>query len=176
MTPRAVREERLCGGRDPRGGTSIPPAARGIDRRGAVRAAEPANQTGAAQSAPASKVAAAAPGIGAAVSDKDLEFTIASFKCGVTVKDYKEITPQGQFCQVDLTIKNNGKDQATVSDSQIDLLNEAGNKYSTSSDTLLVEGPEGRDPDGRRCEGQHVLVGNEDPPQLSSRAASMTVI
>ena len=41
---------------------------------------------------------------------------------------------------MDLTIKNNGKDQATVSDSQIDLLNEAGNKYSTSSDTLLVEG------------------------------------
>lgn len=85
--------------------------------------------------------AAAMPGIGAAVTDGDLQFTVTAYKCGVTVKDARgALAPQGQFCQLDLTIKNNGKTQAPVDGSQINLLDAAGVEYSTSSDTLMVDG------------------------------------
>jgi len=99
--------------------------------------------TGSASTQPgkATTAAAAMPGIGAAVTDGDLQFTVTAYKCGVTVKDYSgALTPQGQFCQLDLTIKNNGKTQATVDSTQINLLDAAGVEYSTSSDTLMVDG------------------------------------
>jgi len=105
-------------------------------------AASQAGASGAKTTAPATTKAAepAAPGLGTAVADEDLEFTITAFKCGVTVKTYKPLTPQGQFCQVDLTIKNTGKKQAMVTDNQINLLDAAGVEYSTSSDTLTADG------------------------------------
>ena len=91
--------------------------------------------------AKATTTAATIPGIGTAVAEGDLQFTVTAYKCGVTVKDYSgALTPQGQFCQLDVTIKNNGKAQATVDDSQIVLLDGAGVEYSTSSDTLMVDG------------------------------------
>jgi len=81
------------------------------------------------------------PGIGAAVTDGDLQFTVTAYKCGVTVKDARgPLAPQGQFCQLDLTIKNTGKTQALVDSTQINLLDAAGVEYSTSSDTLMVDG------------------------------------
>jgi len=99
--------------------------------------------TGSASTQPgkATTAAAAMPGIGAAVTDGDLQFTGTAYKCGVTVKDARgALAPQGQFCQLDLTIKNTGKTQATVDSTQINLLDAAGVEYSTSSDTLMVDG------------------------------------
>ena len=95
----------------------------------ATTAAPAASGAEAVKTTQAAKTEAAAPGVGTLVGDKDLEFTITAFTCDVTVKDYSgALTPQGKFCQADLTIKNKGKDQALVDDSQIELLDGAGDE------------------------------------------------
>ncbi|AMS06319.1 DUF4352 domain-containing protein [Acidipropionibacterium acidipropionici] len=101
----------------------------------ATTAAKPA-----AKAAP-KKAEAKKAGIGTAVKSDDLTLTVTEFKCGVSVSDgYQDITPQGQFCKMSVTIKNDGSDQATVDDSQIKVKDAKGNEYGTSSDTMTVDG------------------------------------
>lgn len=104
-----------------------------------------ADEAGATATKPATKAPKkAAPkkvGIGTAVKSADLTLTVTEFKCGVSVSDgYQDITPQGQFCKMSLTIRNDGSDQATVDDSQIKVKDAKGNEYGTSSDTMTVDG------------------------------------
>ncbi|AXE39693.1 DUF4352 domain-containing protein [Acidipropionibacterium virtanenii] len=111
----------------------------------ATAAADEAGDAGATATKPATKATKkAAPkkvGIGTAVKSADLTLTVTEFKCGVSVSDgYQDITPQGQFCKMSLTIRNDGSDQATVDDSQIKVKDAKGNEYGTSSDTMTVDG------------------------------------
>ncbi|AXE39692.1 DUF4352 domain-containing protein [Acidipropionibacterium virtanenii] len=80
-------------------------------------------------------------GIGTPVTSDELTMTVTAFKCGVSVADpIEDLSPQGQFCKMSVTIKNDGSDQATVDDSQIKVKDAKGNEYSTSSDTVFVDG------------------------------------
>jgi hypothetical protein len=91
--------------------------------------------------APAKKAEPKEAGIGDAVKSGDLTITVTQFKCGVTVSDgYQNITAQGQFCKMPVTIKNDGTDQKTVDDSQLKVKDAKGNEYGTSSDTMTVDG------------------------------------
>ncbi|QCV95846.1 DUF4352 domain-containing protein [Acidipropionibacterium acidipropionici] len=108
---------------------------------GASAAADDAGDAGTAAAQPATKAAPKKAGIGTAVKSDDLTLTVTEFKCGVSVSDgYQDITPQGQFCKMSVTIKNDGSDQATVDDSQIKVKDAKGNEYGTSSDTMTVDG------------------------------------
>lgn len=78
-------------------------------------------------------------GLNTAVKDDDIEFTVTGFKCGVTVKTYQQLTPQGQFCQLDLSAKNVGSKQVMLSSTGIKLLDDKGAEYQPSSETIGVE-------------------------------------
>ncbi|MGD7708067.1 DUF4352 domain-containing protein [Microlunatus sp. Y2014] len=80
------------------------------------------------------------PKLGTAVVSGSLEFTLGSLECGVTVKDVtgSEVEPQGQFCKVDVTIKNVGKQEATVDQSAIKLIDADEIEYAASDDTLVM--------------------------------------
>ncbi|MDN6556407.1 MAG: DUF4352 domain-containing protein [Acidipropionibacterium acidipropionici] len=111
----------------------------------ATAAADGAGDAGATAAKPATKApkkaAARKAGIGTAVKSDDLTLTVTEFTCGVSVSDgYQDITPQGQFCKLSVTIKNDGSDQATVDDSQMKVKDAKGNEYGTSSDTITVDG------------------------------------
>lgn len=103
-----------------------------------------AGATASTKAAPAQKKAAAPAkkaGIGTPVTSSDLTFTVSAFKCGVSVDDgFQDLTPQGQFCKLSVTIANGGKDQATVDDDQIKVKDTKGNEYGTSSDTITSDG------------------------------------
>jgi hypothetical protein len=107
-----------------------------------VSAATDSNDKAAAKPAKKeTKAAAKKAGIGTPVKSDDLTLTVTGFKCGVSVSDpVEELTPQGQFCKMSVTIKNDGSDQATVDDSQMKVKDAKGNEYSTSSDTWMVDG------------------------------------
>lgn len=91
--------------------------------------------SGTASAAPAEKTAK----IGQSVNAGDIAVTVTAFKCGVTVKDFADtpIKPQGQFCSLDVTFRNNGSDQVEVDDSDLSLHDAKGASYRTSSDTLV---------------------------------------
>lgn len=109
--------------------------------QGATKAAAKATTQAATKKAEPKKAEPKKAGIGTAVKSGDLSFTVTGFKCGVAVSDpMDQLTPQGQFCKLSVTIANGGKDQATVSDSQIKVSDSQGNEYSTSSDTWAVDG------------------------------------
>jgi len=81
------------------------------------------------------------PKLGQPVVAGDLEFTLASYKCGVTVKDLtgETLKPQGQFCKLEVAIKNVGKSEALLTDDAVKLLGAEGVEYSSSSDTWFVK-------------------------------------
>lgn len=120
------------------GGSESASAAAGS---GAAKAADKANAQAPSKKAEPTKEEPKKAGIGTAVKSGDLTFTVTGFRCGVTVSDpMEQLTPQGQFCKLSVTIANGGKGQATVDDSQIKISDAKGSEYSTSTDTWAVDG------------------------------------
>ena len=79
--------------------------------------------------------------LGTPVTSGDLEFTLSKFTCGVSVTSLgSKLEPQGQFCLVEVSVKNVGKKEALLSDGDISLVDANGLEYSASSETLFVEG------------------------------------
>lgn len=83
----------------------------------------------------------ATPKIGEVASDGKFEFTIKSIKCGETsVSDasgYLTKQPQGQFCLLDVSVKNIGDKQQLFLQSDQKLLNAAKVEYSYDSSATL---------------------------------------
>lgn len=78
------------------------------------------------------------PKIGTPVKSDDLEFTLSDYACGVKVSDPTgELTPQGQFCKISVSVKNVGTKEAVLLDTAVKLKNGEA-EYSASSDTLFV--------------------------------------
>jgi len=78
--------------------------------------------------------------IGQAVRDGKFEFTVTGFTCGKTsVGDnpYLMKQAQGQFCMLNLTIKNIGDQQQSLLSSDQKLFNAAGQEYS-ADDTATM--------------------------------------
>lgn len=79
--------------------------------------------------------------LGTPVVSGDVEFTLTNFRCGVQPTGLgQKIEPQGKFCVLDVGVKNVGKREAMISDSDITLVDGNGLEFSASSDTLFVEG------------------------------------
>lgn len=83
--------------------------------------------------------------IGQAVRDGKFEFTVTSIQCGKpTVGDqYLQKTAQGQFCLLNMTVKNIGSESQTFSDSGQLLFDANGNKYSADSGASFYANPSG---------------------------------
>lgn len=83
--------------------------------------------------------------IGQAVRDGKFEFTVTSIQCGKpSVGDqYLSKTAQGQFCLLNLTVKNIGNESQTFSDSGQLLFDAKGNKYSSDSGASFYANPSG---------------------------------
>jgi hypothetical protein len=73
------------------------------------------------------------PKVGDVVSDGDTQVTVHAVKCGITSVGLKDFgrRAQGQFCRVDLSLTNNGKDPLFFhADSQVQAEDTKGRKFS----------------------------------------------
>jgi len=83
--------------------------------------------------------------IGQAARDGKFEFTVNSVKCGETSVggDYLKTNAQGQFCRLNLSVKNIGNEaQSLLADNQ-KLVNAQGQEYSYSSTGTIYAAPSG---------------------------------
>ncbi len=84
--------------------------------------------------------------IGQPVRDGKFEFTVTSIDCGknsVGTNEYLTKQAQGQFCLLNLTVKNIGNESQTFSDSGQLLFDANGNKYSSDSGASFYANPSG---------------------------------
>jgi hypothetical protein len=75
-------------------------------------------------------------GIGDAVRDGKFEFVVKSVDCGETVlgnNEFLQEEAQGEFCILDVTVKNIGDEPQTFFGSDQLVFNEAGQKYNNDS-------------------------------------------
>jgi len=77
--------------------------------------------------------------IGTAVADGKFQFTVNAIKCGETKigDEYLNKTAQGNFCLVDVTVKNIGDVPQTFFGDNQYLFNSAGQKYSADSSAAM---------------------------------------
>ncbi len=89
-----------------------------------------------------SKTAAVTAKVGEAARDGQFEFVVKSVTCGKpSVTDssgYVTKTAQGQYCLMDVTVKNIGDKQQYFSESDQKLLNSAGQQYSPDTTATLT--------------------------------------
>jgi len=87
-------------------------------------------------------------GIGQAARDGKFEFVVKSIKCGQTTVGTNEFLTekaQGQFCLLNITVKNIGDEpQSLFADNQY-LFNASGQKYSADSTATTYAAPEDSD-------------------------------
>jgi len=80
--------------------------------------------------------------VGEGVRDGQFEFVVKSVTCGkASVTDssgYITKTAQGQYCMMDVTVKNIGNKQQYFSESDQKLLNAGGQQYSADSSATLT--------------------------------------
>lgn len=92
------------------------------------------------------KPAATTAKIGQAVRDGKFEFTVNSMKCGETTvgtNEYLQAKAQGQYCRVNLTIKNIGNEaQSMFADNQ-KLIDGSNKQYSYDSEGTIYAAPSG---------------------------------
>lgn len=83
--------------------------------------------------------------IGEAANDGKFQFTVNSIKCGETTigDQYLNKTAQGQFCRLNLTVKNIGNEAQGLSSSDQYLYNSAGQKYKADDTATLYAAPSG---------------------------------
>lgn len=84
--------------------------------------------------------------IGTAVRDGKFEFVVKSLECGKTsvgTNQYLTKAPQGQFCLLNLTVKNIGNEAQSLLSSNQYLFNDAGQKYSADDTATMYNSPNG---------------------------------
>lgn len=102
--------------------------------------AVPASTAPEATKAPATKAPApAAAKIGDRVTAGDWDFTVTKIKCGVkSVGDqYVGKKAQGQFCILNLNVKNNGNEAGTLVASNQKLLDKEGRTFSSDDEASI---------------------------------------
>ena len=93
----------------------------------------------------ASKAATTAK-IGQAANDGKFEFTVSSVQCGqasVGSNQYLTKTAQGQYCLLNVSVKNIGDQAQSLLSSNQYLLNASGQKYSADDTATLYNAPNG---------------------------------
>jgi hypothetical protein len=84
--------------------------------------------------------------IGTATRDGKFEFTVKSVECGkasVGTNEYLTKTAQGQYCLLNMTIKNIGNEAQSLFSGNQYLLNASGQKYSADDSATLHAAPSG---------------------------------
>lgn len=84
--------------------------------------------------------------IGEVARDGKFEFTVASMECGkasVGTNEYLTKQAQGQFCLVNVTVKNIGNEAQTFDSSSQYLYDAANAKFSADSTASLYANPQG---------------------------------
>jgi hypothetical protein len=84
-------------------------------------------------------------GIGTAVKDGKFEFTVKSFECGkpsVGTNEFMTKTAQGQFCLLNVSVKNIGNEKQSLLSSNQKLLN-GQNEYSADDVATMYAAPQG---------------------------------
>lgn len=102
------------------------------------------NNSSSSKSSNSSKAAEVAK-IGVAARDGKFEFTVKSLQCGVmSVGDnpYLTKTPQGQFCLLNVTVKNIGNEKQSLLSSNQKLLN-GEVQYSADDTATIYAAPNG---------------------------------
>lgn len=71
----------------------------------------------------------------------DLTLTVMEVRCGAAVSDGRRtLVPNGQFCRLSVTIRNDGSSRVTVADSWITVTDARGQMYGASPATTAVDG------------------------------------
>jgi hypothetical protein len=104
------------------------------------------NSTGSSSGTSSSKAStsSATPKIGQPASDGKFTFVVNKFTCGIPTvgtNPYAQATAQGQYCDLNLTIKNTGTESQTISDSDQFLFNAAGSKYTADTSADIDAAP-----------------------------------
>lgn len=84
--------------------------------------------------------------IGEVARDGKFEFTVASMECGkasVGTNEYLTKQAQGQFCLVNVTVKNIGNEAQTFDSSSQYLYDAANSKFSADGTASLYANPQG---------------------------------
>lgn len=84
--------------------------------------------------------------IGEAARDGKFEFTISSIECGkasVGTNPYLTKTAQGQYCLLNMTVKNIGNEAQSLFSSNQFVFNTSGQKYSADDVATTYAAPEG---------------------------------
>lgn len=84
--------------------------------------------------------------IGQAANDGKFEFTVSSVQCGqasVGSNQYLTKTAQGQYCLLNVSVKNIGDQAQSLLSSNQYLLNASGQKYSADDTATLYNAPNG---------------------------------
>jgi len=84
--------------------------------------------------------------VGQAANDGKFEFTVSSVECGKTsvgANQYLTKTAQGQYCLLNVTVKNIGDQAQSLLSSNQFLLNGSGQKYSADDVATMYNTPNG---------------------------------
>lgn len=84
--------------------------------------------------------------IGRPVNDGKFEFTVSSVECGkvsVGSSQYLTKSPQGQYCLLNVSVKNIGDQAQSLISSNQYLLNASGQKYSADDTATIYNAPSG---------------------------------
>lgn len=83
-------------------------------------------------------------GLNQAARDGKFEFTVTGLTCGkISVgSEYLSKAPQGQFCMLNVTVKNIGDEAQSLFSSNQFLLNDKGQKYSADDTATMYNNPD----------------------------------
>lgn len=84
--------------------------------------------------------------VGQAANDGKFEFTVSSVECGKTsvgTNQYLTKTAQGQYCLLNVSVKNIGDQAQSLLSSNQYLLNASGQKYSADDVATMYNTPNG---------------------------------
>lgn len=83
--------------------------------------------------------------IGEPARDGKFEFTVKSIKCGIpnVGQQYLTKTAQGQYCLLEVSVKNIGNEAQSLSSSNQYLFNPQGQKYSADDSATYTAAPSG---------------------------------
>lgn len=104
-----------------------------------------ANNSGSSDTSASEKSAATTAKIGEAARDGKFEFTVTAFKCGAKTlgdNEFLREEAQGQFCVMDVTVKNIGNEAQTFFTSEQKVKNAEGQEFSndTSAEIAVAGG------------------------------------
>lgn len=106
----------------------------------------PSGSSSSSQSSANSSKQAAVAKIGQPANDGKFEFTVTGIDCGkasVGSNEFLTKQAQGQFCLLNITVKNIGNEAQTLDDSSQLLFDAKGNKYSADSSASFDANPSG---------------------------------